>query len=250
MKKSFCTRILTFILCGVCLPLGLQAFAQEESSEEQFVVLKVINAEDETKPIAVTLLHIGRNSAHAVVNGKMGVLSDTCVIGEGNDELINRVCQTVDYGDIIEYRGSGLVFTQGTMYNLTSRYENNDSDSFEKIGTIFDNPTSDAESKIVDGESVIAVHPADGSTYLIGRGAEADKILVEVELLGDVNSDDTVNASDAAVILISAAEVGAGEELGLTDVQKAAADFNSDGVINASDAAQVLIQAAKAGAGA
>ena len=58
-----------------------------------------------------------------------------------------------------------------------------------------------------------------------------------------------VNASDAALILIAAASIGAGEDAGLTDAQKAAADVNHDGSVNASDAAIVLIYSAAVGAG-
>ena len=68
-------------------------------------------------------------------------------------------------------------------------------------------------------------------------------------LLGDVNGDGTVNASDAAQILIAAAAVGAGGKSGLTEQQSRAAEVNGDGQINASDAAVVLIYAAAVGAG-
>ena len=58
-----------------------------------------------------------------------------------------------------------------------------------------------------------------------------------------------INASDAALILIVAASIGAEGSSGLNDAQTQAADVNGDGVINASDAAIVLIYAAAAGAG-
>ena len=67
--------------------------------------------------------------------------------------------------------------------------------------------------------------------------------------LGDVNGDGTVNASDAAQILIAAAAIGAGQDPSLTEAQKNAADVNHDSTINASDAAVVLIYAAAIGAG-
>ena len=66
---------------------------------------------------------------------------------------------------------------------------------------------------------------------------------------GEVNGDNTVNASDAATILIAAAAMGAGGEAALTDAQKSAADVNKDNVVNASDAAIVLIYSAAVGAG-
>lgn len=68
-------------------------------------------------------------------------------------------------------------------------------------------------------------------------------------LLGDLNGDDTVNASDAAMLLIAAAEIGAGNESGLTEAQEIAADVDSSRKINASDAANILIYAAETGAG-
>ncbi len=68
-------------------------------------------------------------------------------------------------------------------------------------------------------------------------------------LLGDVNDDTAINASDAAVVLIAAAQIGAGGEPELTDKQKSAADVNKDNKINASDAAIILIYAAAVGAG-
>ena len=68
-------------------------------------------------------------------------------------------------------------------------------------------------------------------------------------LLGDVSLDGTVNASDAAQILIAAASMGAGGASGLTAEQEAAAEVNGDTIINASDAAVVLIYSAAIGAG-
>ena len=67
--------------------------------------------------------------------------------------------------------------------------------------------------------------------------------------LGNVNDDEIVNASDAAVILIAAAAMGAGGESSLNEAQMQAADVNKDENVNASDAAIVLIYAASVGAG-
>lgn len=67
--------------------------------------------------------------------------------------------------------------------------------------------------------------------------------------LGDIDGTGTVNASDAANVLIAAAAIGASKDPGLTDAQKKAADVNSDGSINATDAAIILQYAAYVGAG-
>ncbi|MBR3629463.1 MAG: leucine-rich repeat protein [Oscillospiraceae bacterium] len=66
---------------------------------------------------------------------------------------------------------------------------------------------------------------------------------------GDVNGDSLVNASDAAQILIAAANIGAGNSSGLTIRQWSVANVNYDSTVNATDAAQVLIYAAYIGAG-
>jgi len=192
IMKRFYSKILASLLCIACLPAGLQTAAQEEQSKCQYVVLKVINKEDDTKPIGVTLLRIGDTSNHSFLKGRQGILSDTCIIQESdNDELLNNVCRSVEYGDIIEYRGNNLCSQTGTSYNYVGREENAVNDSFEKIGTVFDNPTSDVESKVVDGESVIAVHPADGSTYLIGRGA-TDNLFIELNCTAEEYNDETL----------------------------------------------------------
>lgn len=67
--------------------------------------------------------------------------------------------------------------------------------------------------------------------------------------LGDVSNDGAVNASDAAQILIAAANLGGGGASGLTEAQEKAAEINGDGSINASDAAIILQYAAAVGGG-
>ena len=67
--------------------------------------------------------------------------------------------------------------------------------------------------------------------------------------VGDVNLDGAVNASDAAQILIYAAEIGAGKTPELPDEDwLTRADYDMSGGVNASDAALVLIFAAEQGA--
>ncbi|MCR4644158.1 MAG: endonuclease [Oscillospiraceae bacterium] len=87
---------------------------------------------------------------------------------------------------------------------------------------------------------------SDGKATCVFCGTE---YLAEQKGLGDLNEDGIVNASDAALILIAAASIGAEGSSGLNAAQEQAADVNGDGIINASDAAIVLIYAAAAGAG-
>ena len=68
-------------------------------------------------------------------------------------------------------------------------------------------------------------------------------------LPGDLTGDTSVNATDAAVLLIAAAQVGAGDANPLTAEESLAADVNGDGAYNASDATGILQYAAASGAG-
>lgn len=67
--------------------------------------------------------------------------------------------------------------------------------------------------------------------------------------LGELNNDGAVNASDAAIVLIAAADYGANGTSSLSDAQSAAADLNGDKAVNASDAALILQYAAIRGGG-
>mgnify|MGYP003295909993 CR=1 FL=1 len=67
--------------------------------------------------------------------------------------------------------------------------------------------------------------------------------------IGDLNADGSIDAVDAAKILVASAAVGSGGESGLTEAQVLAADVNGDGAFDAVDAAVVLCYAAAVGSG-
>ena len=67
--------------------------------------------------------------------------------------------------------------------------------------------------------------------------------------LGDANRDGKCDASDAAMVLVAAAAVGAGNESGLTAEQEADMDVDFDGDFDAADAAIILTYAAYIGSG-
>ncbi len=71
----------------------------------------------------------------------------------------------------------------------------------------------------------------------------------EVDYLGDINRDDKVDASDAAMILTAAAADGAGSDTGLDAAQITDMDVDFDGDFDAADAAIVLTYAAYTGSG-
>lgn len=102
------------------------------------------------------------------------------------------------------------------------------------------------------GMETVAVYILDPLTGkgLDGNALPVDMMKVTDAALGDINQDGSVNASDAADVLIAAAKIGAGTSADLTDEQVTLADVNKDGSINASDAAVILQYAAAVGSGA
>ena len=83
--------------------------------------------------------------------------------------------------------------------------------------------------------------PAFEMDYAISYGYTNYSIWLDS---GDVNGDQTINASDAAEVLIAAAMTGAGRSVDTA----ASWDVNLDGKVNAADAACILIYAAQVGA--
>ncbi|MBQ7013593.1 MAG: leucine-rich repeat protein [Oscillospiraceae bacterium] len=122
--------------------------------------------------------------------------------------------------------------------------------SLEKV--TFLNAYTDIPNDAAIIPETAVIHCYENSTahaYALVHGREF-VIMAEPTLpLGDLSDDGTVDASDAAMLLVAAAAQGAGEAHGLTDEQTAAADLNADGTFDAIDAAYILQYAAYAGAG-
>ena len=59
--------------------------------------------------------------------------------------------------------------------------------------------------------------------------------------LGDVNDDETIDASDASLVLAEYAKIQTGGNQTFTENQTSAADVNNDGVVDASDASKILV---------
>ena len=94
-----------------------------------------------------------------------------------------------------------------------------------------------------------AAHTVTASADLDGDGTFETELPDLYDTLGDLDDNGRVNSSDAALLLIAAAQIGAGQMPELDDLHSQMADVNGDGLINASDAAMILIYAAKVGAG-
>mgnify|MGYP003292451071 FL=1 len=79
------------------------------------------------------------------------------------------------------------------------------------------------------------------TTTVITTTTTAPPVTEQPIVLGDVNEDGTVDASDASCVLAAYARVQTGGESNLRDTQTKAADVNNDSVIDASDASKILV---------
>ena len=93
-------------------------------------------------------------------------------------------------------------------------------------------------------------------TYTVGNATVTTRTILGnvcvrglTQLMGDVNLDGVINATDAGEVLIYSAKIGSGE-IPENDIQWISrADMDNGGSLNASDAANILQIAAKLGAG-
>ena len=119
------------------------------------------------------------------------------------------------------------------------------------------------ENLISSNEDTARVSPAGlvtalntGYTAIFSTESESPELVRIISVsgeaaisLGDVNQDGTINAKDAAEVLVASAKIGAGLSSDLTEEQEKNADVNHDGNVNAKDAALILTYAAEIGAG-
>ena len=157
------------------------------------------------------------------------------------------VSSLIKTGSLNEQTAAFTNLTSGTVYILYSVANKNAEQPLSTENLLYINQYTADENGCISADFTPVREVSDAETFVIALPG----IMPEPEksALGDVNGDGTVNASDAAQILITAADIGAGNDSGLTAEQEAVSDVNGDGRIDASDAAVVLIYAAAIGAG-
>ncbi len=148
-------------------------------------------------------------------------------------EYDNSPMQVGETRAIRFYHPETLKGGKGSIYevsdNLSYTYE-------EGSDTIYITALAEGDAKMY----VVAEGCAFGSyVRLTVKAAEA--------VPGDLDGDNIVNTTDAALLLTAAAQSGAGEQRSIA--QTAAADLNGDGAGDAADAALILQYAAYAGTG-
>lgn len=88
---------------------------------------------------------------------------------------------------------------------------------------------------------------ADSTAHSFAESADVQ--FLDFSIIGDANFDGRNDSTDAAVLLLSAAELGATGESGLTAEQEITLDVNGDGRMDAVDGAWILRYAAYTGGG-
>ncbi len=120
--------------------------------------------------------------------------------------------------------------------------------------TLLNPISSPSAMNVTVPQSMTARLEYEGLPVLTASGKPAE-VLYRVGQRGDANMDGVTNASDAAVMLIYAAQYGAGGDAALAEnaedeaFAQYLANVNRDAQVNASDAACALIYAAIAGSG-
>ena len=100
------------------------------------------------------------------------------------------------------------------------------------------NPKSNNADEFINHEEILETleyAKNNGFDYVIIDGAETTDFL-----LGDVNSDGTVNSSDASAVLAEYSAIQTGGASTLSAEQKKAADVNADSKIDSTDASKIL----------
>ncbi|MBR2912898.1 MAG: leucine-rich repeat protein [Oscillospiraceae bacterium] len=103
--------------------------------------------------------------------------------------------------------------------------------------------------------TIVGYENSTAQAYAVEKGynfrslGESPEPFVPVYSLGDLDGNGSVNATDAALLLVAAAAEGAGEAHDLTEEQAEFADLNGNGQFEATDAALILMYAAYQGAG-
>lgn len=103
-----------------------------------------------------------------------------------------------------------------------------------------------------DSKKVLVTESAASPALEIREDSNGDgtfDAVVSTFTLGDIDADATINAQDAAKILVEAANLGAGGDSTFDETQQSAADVNGDTKFDASDAASILQYAAYLGSG-
>ena len=174
------------------------------------------------------------------------ILSD-----DRDDPLVSTLVADAEYGDVIECAFFDFGDARKGGYEEIYRAgEHSEKEYCYKLCNALTDCDYDNYRCKVNGSTVLSFTDQDGNRcYFFPGSKNVDVTYVSennLPKLGDVNHDNRINASDAALILRNAASFGAG--VLYEDVEWLwESDINGDLIVNASDAALVLQYAAYSG---
>ncbi len=126
-------------------------------------------------------------------------------------------------------------------------------DNFENVTAFAHNDNAQANLTFSTDADSVLLYEVNETTLAAAIDSDGDgtydETIAQTSHLGDLDYSGSADATDAAAILVAAANQGSGAASGLTDEQKVYADVNGDGAFDATDAALILEYAAYAGSG-
>ena len=167
------------------------------------------------------------NAAGGYAQAKNGMMLTSA--SDSPDVLDNSV--------FVAAAASSDITKSGTMFSIKAQlpedYEVGDTYPVEIV--YVDEPSAQPRFVDISGDKV-------SEQWTFANGIKNGSVTVSDREypLGDVNFDNSVDSSDAALILAHYARMQASEEGSLTEEQQANADFNYDNGIDSSDAALIL----------
>ena len=173
-------------------------------------------------------------------------MSDTTRIsthaGKFTFEALLSDCETtLDYGTATIMVGNTSKFSINAKYSGGSGLR-----EFNKVLPVTDGvtwTTSDSSVATVSDAGVVkgaAKGSATITAYVGSTAVGSQKVNITTVLMGDINSDNSADSSDAAMVLAEYSRVQSKKTETFTAEQKSVADYNGDGNIDSSDAALIL----------
>ncbi len=198
---------------------------------------------------------VKKNRAAAAAN--MLTLGEKLSVYSNAQVVYQNAYNCIDTVENFSELSANRQMAYSTICNTVSNNLNDSTDgsvnhSLNQIADLYDATVIDVHSAFKGyAYQYVNLDELDLNPSAEGHRLIADMIIAATAELktGDVDNDGAVSATDASLILLHAADTGAGGSGTLYNNQELAADVNGDGAADATDASKVLIYAAIEGSG-
>jgi len=161
----------------------------------------------------------------------------------------------INIPDSVQYMGAGCFL--GCPYleeiNLPNGISEINNDSFYACPSIqilvIPESVNSMGNDILSPSDEVNYNPVIYGFYNSIVSEYADENNIKFRMMGDVNNDSYLNASDASEVLAEYALISSGKNQSFDKYQYASADLNGDGITDASDASLILSAYAKISSG-